>query len=396
MDESQGASGAEEFVKTFMKILKAIFKTVARLIKWIISFFTALLPVLLPIIAIIAVVAIVVVAIGSIFSGGYDSESGTMSSFGGIAGDKFYGQRFFYYDEDFCANDLADTYLNFTYNILKDINQSGVNIQLDFTVPYNHENNIQKVTNITTAYSVTLSGLQGEVSLLECTRQIEKYGFTDAQGQTVLNKMAEYVANNCSTAGSAAIVNALNGIYNKVNSDYAYMKNVCKKILIKDYLCETDNRVSGVEKKNYFGMVFMPKENVVIKSTAIAAVVDAGQTVEIFAKYASDGNTEVINSGSASETWFEEGGANEALECDYNNFILNKFNAFNVEDSNYLKQGKTLFEILKDGKFETYFKNTDFDYSEQKLLENINTSNYAYIQTKASLPFNMIDIVTEY
>lgn len=394
---SQTENTIKEIMKTMIKLLKLAFKVVATIAKWVVTIISSLLPVLLPIIIVIVIVATVAVAISYFFGGGYDSSKGTVSSFGGVASDKFYGERFFYYDNEFTTNDLANVYLSFTHNILQDVENNaslGINLEIDFTTNYAES---EKIASITKAYACKLAKKDSSATLLECTSEIKYYGFTPEQENIVFTSMAEYIYNQgISSQEEDNIEHAIKTIYESDSYNYSYMKNVCKKILIKDYLCNEEGHISNVERKNYFGLVFMQKQNVVINTTNIAVIVEGEGTVDISVNYNGNENNVNIETDTADSSWYVDGIAETVVECDLSDYVLNKFTAIDEQDIEYLKNGKTLFEILKDEKFNLFFKDTAKDYSEEKLLQNINTNNYVYVGTKSNSQFNIIDLVTEY
>ncbi len=406
MDEQVGseiidrvAQVVKRILKAMLKIIKMALKVVAKFLRWIFSFIAANFAIVVPILLVIIVVAVIVYGLFNMFSGGYDNGSKTLSPISGIKGNAFYGQRYLYYDETYTTNDLANVYLNFTYDILKELNNyEGVQVKLDFTKAHNLLENRDKVNNITLSYAIALANKEAGATLLECTKDIQKYGFESAQKDVVLTTIGEYVFDNELVVGLAedVIIQKLNEIYDKANSSFAYMKNVCKKILIKDYLCDGENGITNIQQKKYFGVVYMPKQDVTIKSTNIAIKVDEGATVDITMKNINEGSINEINSAVADSSWFNGGVFGNAFTCELKDYPISKFTAIDEENFSYLNQEKTLFQILKDGKLSVYFNEGIENFDEQTLMENFKSKDYLYLTLNSSDSFNVADIITEY
>lgn len=386
-------------VKAMGKLLKLAFKLIAKVVGWVFSILASSWIVLLIIAIIVLVVAVVAFVIHSIFGCGYDSDAGTVSSTQGIEGDCFYGQRYIYLENDFTTNDLANVYLNFTYDILKEASTGAgaPTINIDFTKAHNDASNKNKIEAITTSFAVAISGKEAGEQLLAYTSDIDNYGFTNEQKELALQAMASHLdaSNIWEVDDSDSIYARLSAIYDDANSNFNYMKNVCKKIIIRDYLCEGENAgVSGVERENYLAMIFMQKKDVVFKETSIAVIVEDKSEVNLSINCVTGGEKSTITSATADSSWFS-GVAKNMLVGDLNDLELTEFTAIEA-DEEYLKYGQTLFQILKDNKFLNYFKDTAGDYAIGTLLQNVNTSNYVYVESDAQTPFNMIDVFTKY
>lgn len=390
-----------QMAKALIRILKVAIKLVGKFIKWLVTFIASNFWIFL-IVAVIVIIAVVVVAIVSYFSsGGYDKDKGTMSSVSGVMGDKFYGTRFLYYDNELTSLDLQNTYLEFTYNLLYDIESAsnGTIVNIDFTKPYNENTSINEIT---TTYACALAKTSG--SLLECTTVINNYGFSeelkDGETRTQKETVLETLATTLST-GKAYTPNSYDEILNKIKDSYdkesfAYMKNVCAKILIKDYILEADKTATDIPKKNYVGFVYMPKQDVVMEETSFVFLVDDGKTVDITANYLSSTTDDELDTATADSSWFSGGMADKLLTCELNDYILTTFTAIDSNDLNYLSEEKTIFKIMRDNKFSTYFKDSANVESSESLLENVNTNNYFYLSLNSDSAYNMAEAFVTY
>ena len=374
-------------MRALWRALKVAFKYIAKFIKWIFTIITSNIYVLIAVIAIILIMAAIIVAVALIENAGYDKDKGTMTSIGGVTGTHFYGERFLYYDDVYCSEDLADKYLEFTYNILNDVNNSTT-ISIDFTASYQTSSQINAITM---SFASALSG-ESVTTLLEHTSIIDHYGFTEEERGIVLENMATYLSTN--GYSSEAKESLLSKLRTSYDNSFAYMKNVCKKIMIKDYILEPEKTAENIEKKNYFGFIYMPKQMVTLEETSFVFAVDEEKTVDFKMGYTNGVDNVLLEEETADSTWFNEDGLMEkALNTTKTkDYLLNQFTAIDESDIRYLSEGKTLFDILKDDKFLIYFKDTAGDYSAETLLNNVNTGNYLYMQLTADAPYNMAEM----
>lgn len=384
----KAASKVNQAIKHIAKIISHAIKILGQFASWLFGLLSSMLPILLPILAVVAAVLIIYCVVTSMFSGGYDPNKATMSSIGGIRGTQFYGARMFYYDDEFTAQDLSDEYKEFTYNILKKIN-SHHTINIDFTKPY--ANNIQ-IEGIVIDFAKAISGSESNV-LLDITKSISHYGFTEENKLAVFNSMSNYLINNSYTvATSQNLIAKLNEIYEQ---DFAYMKNVCKKILIKDYLIEGTNTIKDIPKKNFAGFVYMPRKMIMMKSSFIFAV-DEENTVDIAVNIKNNNEVTELATATADNTWMKDGYAENFLEFSSpEDILVSEFTAFNESNIQELSEGKTLFDVLKDGTFNNYFKNVNGSEDVSTLLENINSNNYVYLNLNGTAPFNYSELLAE-
>ncbi len=390
------AETLKPMLKAFLQFLKAAGKAILALLKWLIGIIVAYWWVFLIIAAVIIVLVAVIAVVSWVYSADYDKENGTVSSVGGVTGDSFYGTRFMYYDKNYTSQDLANTYLEFTYNILKEVNKTAT-ISIDFSTSY--ETNTQ-INAICLSFASALSG-GTETQLYAHTAVIDHYGFTNSEKDIVLENIANYVTSKGYTSMNEE--STLAKLKTAYDAEMAYMKNVCKKILIKDYILDEGEYTTNIPKKDYFGFVYMPKQMVTLEKTAFIFVVDEGKQVQTKVMYSDGMGQTVLEEATADSTWFVNGMMEKALNVeDSPNYTLNEFTAIDTSNLTYLEEGKTLFQILRDGRFETYFKNINIedlnknkteteDGTNEILLKNINTGNCMYVQMGADAPFNIAE-----
>lgn len=385
-----GENNAFSNIKNF---LKGAFKVVKTFFVWIGGALASLMPMIIIIIAIVLIIMVVVGSIAYAFSGGYDANSGLISSVGGVKGDQFYGTRFIYYDEEYTALDLQDEYLEFTYNILEDVQNS-----ITITLNGNYKEDTQ-VKTFATNFANKLAQSSGK-TLLECTTIIQHYGFdeseTNAEGKTEKQVVLESLSSSLSSHLKSGVGSIYTELENAYDLNFGYMKNVCAKILIKDYILDADKTTSNIPKKNYLGFVYMPKQDVIINTARFIYAVDQDKTVSISANYKNETLIEEIATDTADSTWFSGSVSNKYFECKFDKYILNEFTAIETNNQGYLSEGKTIFDIYKDGKGDVYFNNPQNVSSNVNLLESFKTNNYIYLQMQADSQYNMAESITDY
>ncbi len=385
--------------KAMKEMLKAIGKAIWAVIKWIGTILASLGWWVWLIILVVIIVIVIVVAITSYASAMFNGEyqNGLYSPGLGVKGDAFYGERYLYYDSAYSSEEMSGIYKEFTYNILRDVNEdSNYTISISFAI---EPNNNQAINNITYSYAKALSGSNNEeYSLNYHTNLIDHYGFTELETQTVIANMSNYLVSNGLVGGGVTQEALALKIREVFDADYRYMKNVCSKIIIKDYLFEdAESGLKELPKKNYFGMVFMPNKDVTITDSAFVAILDNTRTADIAVKYKEGAlPPETIEEATADETWFVDGKIDVSLDVDLSEYPLSIFEAIDENNINYLAEGKSLFTMLRENTFETYFNDTLGDYSEQALLENIKANNYIYLDIDADSYFIITDSYSEY
>ena len=83
------------------------------------------------------------------------------------------------------------------------------------------------------------------------------------------------------------------------------------------------------------------------------------------------------------------------FECNDINQNVSLFNAIDIQNVEYLQTKKTVFDLLRDDKYNIYFKEiTDKDYSAINLLQNIKQDKYLYLETSSIENFNIVEYET--
>ena len=126
------------------------------------------------------------------------------------------------------------------------------------------------------------------------------------------------------------------------------------------------------------------------ETSSFVFVIDEGQTVDININLMNNNEVTTLESAQADSSWATKDGlVSTGIEFKTpDDVILANFTAFNPNNHEELKDGKTLFDILKDGTFGNYFKNTNGSEDVSTLLQNVNTHNYVYLELNGTAPYN--------
>ena len=396
MDESEKDSGERKSnftqnVANAMRMLTSKLKSKA-----------ALNPLTIKIILITAVVLVVVFllficvsAVISMFTfDGFDRTKLTINSLDGITGNKFYGVRFLYKDDNQAIIDLKENYVAFTISLIDDVNS---NASETITIS---ENKSEKIEIIVTAFSNELAknidNNFTDGSLEDSLKIIDHFGFTTEEFKIVINSIADtIVTNNYSSLEKDIIQNKLNGQLN--NSKYNEYKQVCDKLYVKDYILDSNSTLKDMAKENYVGIIYMPKENVTINSASFIFVVDQGYGTKTELKlYNNSNSTSVAPETQIDVTWYKNSSDFKTYDAENINTNLTKFNAINNANTKELEQETSIYKLLKNGSYSTYFKQIEGNLNVENLLNNINTENYLYFQCDSQYSFNWAEYSVEY
>lgn len=402
-DLNEQPQGKRTFANAFANItrtFKGVFKAIGKFIKWIGTFLGSLFATALPYILIIVVIIAVLFCIIEAITAAFDAIGGFMSSIWGVNEDKFHGTRYVYYDEEYTTNDLKDKYLEFTYNLVSDVNNSYT-IEIDYTKAYNESSQINAFC---LSFARAINPDLTNATLDECTKNISHYGFDETNvikdEKTEKELMLLSLANSTYPYLTNKGINEIT-LYSKFKElyelpKYDYMRNVCAKILIKDYILADGQRAIDIPKKNYVGFVYMPKESVVFKKANFAFGIDEEKTVNISANYKRETLKEEIKTDIADSTWIKNGDLEKSFDCELNEYIFTEFTAIDEPNLLYLNEPKTLFDICRDNKFNKFFKEDANKNDVNNLLDNVNTNNYFYLKLNSDSPYNMAESFVEY
>lgn len=341
-----------------------------------------------------------------IVSGGYNSINQTMTSYAGFSGEAFYGARAIYYDEEQSSKALASSYLSFTVDILEKVNEYGITITLESS-----GTEYSAIQNATKNFATQLSPTN-KTDLLDATKSIDHFGFRESQEKNekdvVLSSLAKsiseyYVVKDTATGtilenknGQEDVIAAKKALEGAYEENFGYMKKICSKILIKDYLLNESNSNFTTEKLQYISVIYMPNQKVTINNVDFIYKVDDNETVQSKLIHKTSTNSEILVESSIDSSWYENLTATQSQEYNTTPIELETFSAFNPEEPSLFKDGIAVFELIKNGLFESYFNTIEGEINETNLISSIKLEECLMLQFNATAKFNFIDMTAEY
>ena len=320
----------------------------------------------------------------------FDHENGKMSSLYGIKGDKFYGGRVLYKDDETSSEEMKNNYLNFTYLLLNDLKNNGIElspIAEDFKTD-------SMVNTITLKYANKLANLSDK-SILECSLNINHFGFNEQEVTVIIESVADTLVNNHYSSQS---IDNIKTILSNVleNEKYDIYKTVCEKVYIKDYILnDSKDGIEEILKLNYIGFIFMPKEEVIFKNISFRFVVDGGYGANVELKQKTqDTISSIVPMENVDVTWYNNGDyrlyESGDIEC-----LANTFTAINLNNTKELENAVSIYSLLENGTFSNYFNEISV-YSASNLVSNIKTNSYVYLECSSEQAFNFAEYLVDY
>ena len=401
----EGAQKAKEGAKKVAEASKKVASGIAKagkaiysIISAIISFIGAFWWLILIILLIVLIVAIIIIVIGMAITVGINGvyENGMYTPSGGAIGDKFYGERYLYNDFAYSNSEISESYEEFSWGVIKGAIQKNVITITSFPESYSQSEDAIKVS---LDFAKSISSLHDDgMAINYYAGGIDHYGLTTSESENFLNLMADYLNDKHYNKNGSTKNDIYNALKDSFDEEYSYMKNVCSRVIIKDFLFEEDSGIINIDSKNYLGMVFMPKEDITITSTEFAFIVPQGITVEASYNHVDESNTTELASDTADSTWFVDGIVEKSLEVNTSEYPIAKFSAIDEENMEYLAQGVSIFKLLKDDKFGVYFNDIEISVETtiETLLNNVKTESYQYLMCDSSGYYIVADILTEY
>lgn len=397
--EKMGSKLKQTAKNTGNKVKQAMSRTTRGLAKVMKNplFWKALLIVGCIVLVVFFIIVIIEIIASAFTFNPFNPVNGTLGSVFGIQNDKFYGARLIYEDDETANTEIKDVYLKFTQSILIDINNDGANVSIDTTTHNNNQITIL-VTNFAKQLALNTNPTANVNTIDDSLITITHYGFNDTEASLVFNSIASDIKNNgLSSTEKTELTSKMQSVYS--NEKYSIIKKVLPKIIIKDKLFEGDSTELGeLTKEKYLGYVFMPKDNVTFKTLSFRFVVNQNHTAEVELKqYTQSGIQTIKEKTTVDYSWYnvdtEEFTDYEVTDLSQNVTPFTAINTANIEE---LSNGVSLYYLLANNLYNTYFKVFEGEYTGQNLLENINSDNYIYLQCSNDGAFNLAEYITEY
>ena len=335
-------------------------------VKSALSAIIPILPYILIGIVVLLAIGVIIDSILSIFGGGTGStDKGLTSSFG-ITGEKFYGARLIYEDEEQSKADMLKNFAGILGEVESAVESANGDIDITINLP---ADDFSYLTLDETAFSAEypqayqimfdLSNLIAENDLVEGEalgttmsenlNLIKYFGYNSQLTPEMANLISTYindndlyaVENSDETTDTSTIESLITSETLNVLSEEKYNVRT-EKLYVKDYILEGENTMQNVPKENYKYMIFMPKQNVTFTYFSFV-LVDIDENFEL--NMQSDSNN--INFKGEQFTSDSEGGVSYLYESSSNlNIPASTFTDIDVSNLNALTAGLSVYDIV--------------------------------------------------
>lgn len=332
---------------------------------------------------------------------GEDASNGATSVFG-ASGKDFYGVRTIYKDDEQSRANLLENYAGTITNVLGEItsitsvsNVANSTLEItilsssnagaialpgeDFDYSSFDENEFKvaypdlwNLTNgvVEIAWKVDNNSetVPAELTLNEKLDGIKYFGFNETINAGIKTLVEDYVKAHYSfeTSGEIAQSDVELEMDNKLTSYFAQnnLKIRTQKLFIKDFIFNSeDDRMSGIQKKNYVQAIFMPKANVYV------------DYFSVYISYIDEANFDIkLMNGSNEIALTKDDGITEGEVTNYTytsndnlNIQPSEFTYFDAQNKDKLTTEKSFYDLL-------FVEGLDYSkYLVETIVENDNS-----------------------
>ena len=367
------------------------------------------------VVGIIVLVSIIGTIFPWLFSDG-DSSEGAASPFG-VKGDKFYGVRYVYEDNELARAGIIENY----YQVLdKTINQIieisvlevdgtsevvSITIQEQGKLPtdldyanleklkdyenlYNYFENLAK-----TEYKLEYNQ-ESSLTLAENLDQIKYFGLLNRNEikQLVQNYIENHIKPYLTIKQGETEIDISNTNFDavateKINLVLSAQKRTEKLFVVDKILTEEDSYVEDIQKLNYKYIIYMPKTDVKISSMLIALTNQAEYTLQM-----KNGEINIDLIEGTDETVDENMKEYSASEIN-----VTKFEDINENNLDFLTQPSSLVDVILKA------EENGVDYNKYLTLTSDGTTNYYTVKVSglhliinSETPFYHSDVDIQY
>lgn len=354
--------------------------------------FAPIIPVL-PIILIVLIACLTIAAaVDSIFGiGGSSGGNNGMSSQFGITGEKFYGARLVYVDEEQSKADMLKNFVGVLSEVESAVETADGNIDITLSIP---ANDYDYLTFEETAFSADypdayqiifdLTKLVAENDLIEGEAVgasvnenlglIKYFGYNSTLTPQMAEIISNYInSNNLYTYNSdeetdtTTIENLITSTTANVLSNQKYQVRA-EKLYVIDYILSGENRMENIPNRNYKYMIFMPKQNVTFNYFSfIVKDIDYSN----FSMTLKNADGEILLTSTLYTSTEDVGFESYLYESNSNLTVqANAFTDIDSDNLNALSQGMSLIDIVNSD------LNSDIYLTEMQ-AESVETSDMA-------------------
>lgn len=347
----------------------------------LISIIAPAIPIILIVLLILIIVIVVIVTLQStmpwLFDGNSDAEAN--SPFG-VSGEKFYGVRAIYKDDEQARANLLENYVGtvtgalgeitgitsiekegahtIEITILNDSNLSEIALPNDYDFSAFNEEEFKlaypdlwtmtsEIVDKVYMFDAGLINIPSETTLTQKLNGIKFFGFNELINEDIKTLVENYVKTHYSFASDSDIIESdvENEIESKLTNYFAQtkLKIRTEKLFIKDFIFENeDDKVSGMKKENYVQMIFMPKQ--IVKFTSFSFFVSSTDEANFEMKLMNEDKEISLTRDDGIST--DNGKAYSYSSNDNLNVQTEAFSAIDTSNLTALKNEKSFFELL--------------------------------------------------
>lgn len=418
-DIEKKAKDIENKAKNASKGGKGVAKTgkIASSARKVGSFFVTIFtpPILwitLVVLLFILILLLILIIVPAIAGAPYENvnlDNGVFDTSQGIMGDKFYGVRIIYKDDERAVKDLETYYENLSTNFLGNVgNYDGVNLILSLNYT---EERPEEVTALIKIMANVIDNSDEDLSLAESLALIDHFGYTEYELDTICAKFKEYIIAN---VDSYYTFDGYSGNFEDdldyaFNINYENLNTISQLYYVKDIILPENAMISGLTQENYVAVIYMPKTTVTLKEADYMFYIPKdteNASIDFKMISVNNGSETIITESQVDPSWWGNDSAETISESGKIKLELNKFNSLDPENPIL---GKSIYSLIYDFeylslqkdnianlfKIGTITANDGSSYDELNYLP-IDDTTYFYITFNANCKFQFCEHSVDY
>lgn len=361
----------------------------------------------------VAIIAMVVLVIAIAVNQNVDVNNGQFATAAGISGDKFYGARYIYYDDEQAVFELESNYQNLVVDLvtrIDEINGIDATIELDWA----NERPAELTQMIKVVADQTDNSDEVFDSLNDHLEIIDHFGYTNTELDNIQTALLQYIkANNIFVINEEVFTSNFDDIYNTIfDTNYSSLNVVTPLYFVQDVILENEeDMLKNMPAKNYVAMIFMPKEEVTIKEINFMFYIKDKSVDESVANLVqvefvshNSGDEIILSSEIADSSWWDEDNSSQETTI-VTNINLSPFASVDTTSAGLL-DGASIYSLIENGlqinsaKIAQLFSSVEVsgdgqNYVEINYLPSADPNCY-YLRFDADGVFQFCEYYTEY
>lgn len=369
---------------------------------WNVAALASIAAVLLRIIM-FAIMIIIILSIAGSVNQNIDMDNGQIATSAGMSGDKFYGARYIYYDDEKAVQELESNYQNLVVDLVTRIDEiNGIDATVELTWT---EERPEKLTQmIKVVADQTDNSDQAFDTLAEHLAIIDHFGYTDVELNNIQSALLEYIlSNNVFDIDTEVFTSNFNDEFNTIfDTNYDDLNVTAPLYFVQDVILENeDDMLKNMPEKNYVAMIIMPKEDVTIaEMNFMFYIQDPSTQVKVEFVSNNSGAEIILATDTADSTWWDEDNSSQETTI-VTNINLSPFASIDISNEQ-LKNGASIYSIIcqdlaiNQAKINQLFSLQDIEgYSTVGYLPNGDQNCY-YLRFESNVVFQFCEYYTEY